>query len=198
MKIRSGFVSNSSSSSFLVGFKRTQKTVEEVKEYLFPDGKFPTLDDLYQPKMTADDVAKRVFDDVSNQNPLTPAKVRHVISTGTYEGWTYPSDKLNDKIDELNKQFEEKYKVSHYDSAKYYNHRILAPAFEAFDKAVQEVYEQMRKLEDWSVISHYHSVTANRFRGLKVFYFYYSDDTESFLEHAGIFGNVPNERIGHH
>lgn len=35
MKVRNGFVSNSSSSSFLVGYEKVPKTIEEVKKTLF-------------------------------------------------------------------------------------------------------------------------------------------------------------------
>jgi len=37
MKIRNGFVSNSSSSSFIVFFKKKPGTVKEIKDYLFPE-----------------------------------------------------------------------------------------------------------------------------------------------------------------
>jgi hypothetical protein len=37
MKIRIGFVSNSSSSSFIVAFRNKPKTVEEIKKLMFGD-----------------------------------------------------------------------------------------------------------------------------------------------------------------
>ena len=46
MKKRLGFVSNSSSSSFIITFDKVPETVEELKELLFEDQEFITKYDL--------------------------------------------------------------------------------------------------------------------------------------------------------
>ena len=78
MKIRNGFISNSSSSNFIVAFPREPKTVEDVKEMVFRDS--PVLEDPYYNKnddyykkrassYPADMVAQTIFGDIQLQKP---------------------------------------------------------------------------------------------------------------------------------
>lgn len=66
MKIRNGFVSNSSSSSFVVVFPKKPKNSEEVKEYMFEKEKktlcFCDFSD------SVDNVAKAVFNDIKSKS----------------------------------------------------------------------------------------------------------------------------------
>jgi hypothetical protein len=64
MKIRKGFVSNSSSSSFVVAFKYRPKNEQDVLDMMF-DGKDGTLS-KYDDSMTHKEIAKRVFRDISS------------------------------------------------------------------------------------------------------------------------------------
>jgi len=62
MKHRQGFVSNSSSSSFIVGFDKVPETVEEMHSCLFPGG--DTTVQPYDSSMTSREVAEQVFSDL--------------------------------------------------------------------------------------------------------------------------------------
>jgi hypothetical protein len=69
MKIRHGFVSNSSSSSFVVPFpKDMEMTFENVKRYLFKDQQV-----IYSPwdinKVTIDFAMCQIMDDIAKQQP---------------------------------------------------------------------------------------------------------------------------------
>lgn len=83
MKIRGGFVSNSSSSSFVVAFDTMPGSPEEMQELLFEDdGTFsnPYGDNVYD----AAAVAATVFGDVGD--PLTREQVISELSGGWLDG----------------------------------------------------------------------------------------------------------------
>ena len=70
MKVRTGFVSNSSSSSFVAGFKTIPRSIEDVKHMLFGDSEWycaPYDDEKY----STERVAETVFNDMKNKRPLT-------------------------------------------------------------------------------------------------------------------------------
>src|SRR4030065_787612 len=67
MKIRNGFVSNSSSSSFIVAFsKDIELTKESIKDYLFGEQKFITGND---DSITTDEATDIILKDMINQKP---------------------------------------------------------------------------------------------------------------------------------
>ena len=73
MKIRQGFVSNSSSSSFLVMFPKEMKSKEEVHNALFPNGKEFSIssynwqgDDFIY---SSEQISNQVWSDIKNQDP---------------------------------------------------------------------------------------------------------------------------------
>ena len=66
MKIRNGFITNSSSSSFIVAFPYAPKSVKDVQKLLFGDEDLITC---YDETARTADVAKRVFSDLKNQRP---------------------------------------------------------------------------------------------------------------------------------
>ena len=68
MKIRNGFVSNSSSSSFLVLFKRLPKSIEETIKALWPNKPDGCLHlDYYDDVLSYKEAARIIFGDISRK-----------------------------------------------------------------------------------------------------------------------------------
>lgn len=76
MKIRNGFVSNSSSCSFTVAFPEIPRSKEEVEEMLFPNGE--TSYGRYEVSSTIK-VAETVWKDIQNQKPNDRDKIWEAI-----------------------------------------------------------------------------------------------------------------------
>jgi len=82
MKTRHGFVSNSSSSSFVVGFNSVPQTQEELKQLLFGDKKAISM---YGYGITTEKASKIIWDDLQGQQPLTFKQIVKEISCNWFE-----------------------------------------------------------------------------------------------------------------
>ena len=81
MKIRTGFVSNSSSSSFIVAFAKVPESVDELKVLLFGEGEWfqhPHEDE----RLSTAEVAATVWRDIEGKQPMTDEAVREEMDTG--------------------------------------------------------------------------------------------------------------------
>ncbi len=127
MKIRQGFVSNSSSSSFVVAFPREPKSVEDVKEMLFdseqkmfanPYAEYQHLVERGAVKgWPVEQIALTVWNDIQDQKSNDKKAMRESVNNGWFEDfedlpgcyddwketmkldWSKPSDR--EQIDEL-------------------------------------------------------------------------------------------------
>jgi hypothetical protein len=85
MKTRPGFVSNSSTSNFIVGFRQVPTTVEEMQGLLFGDAVICVYDEVYSTL----DIAKQVLEDLNEAEPLTETEILDEICRGWFEGCSF-------------------------------------------------------------------------------------------------------------
>jgi hypothetical protein len=87
MKVRNGFVSNSSSSSFIVGFPKEVKkfSVADMKEYLFGDEVvFHEFTDSDSAPITTFEVAATIRKDVLSTEPFSKEQIEELSFEETY------------------------------------------------------------------------------------------------------------------
>jgi hypothetical protein len=199
MKTRTGFVSNSSSSSFIVGFKKRPTTDYELRDVLFPAGKDgkrqgPKVDYGSEYVVDPTSASTIIFKDLEEQKkPLTQKQIREEIGSGYFEG--YPqldwSDRESDRI-------RREYKAA---SGKDIYDKDADPQwFKKFQVAQDKEWADERAKVDAAAKEYWKKVNT-QFKGLKCYRFSYSDNDGtvfSTLEHGDTFRSLPHIRISHH
>jgi hypothetical protein len=66
MKIRNGFISNSSSSSFVVAFPKKPQDTKELQEMMFTS--FQEQIEMFDQFVATDEICRRVFNEIQEQN----------------------------------------------------------------------------------------------------------------------------------
>lgn len=183
MKIRTGFVSNSSSSNFIVAFPRVPKSAKEVQKILF--GNELLFDGAYDEGRTnTEEIAKTVWGDIKPQKRWSE-KFRNVnISNAVAGGWSDGVNIENFKIipDCITK-------------AEYNGETIITakPREQVdWDKYNEACEKEQKKVVD-NLLEHW--------EGKTIYVFTYGDEGgayESILEHGGIFDSLPHRQISCH
>lgn len=198
MKFRIGFVSNSSSSSFLIGFLTKPRSWKVIKEMLFGNMDYV---EYFGGAFSTIEIAKRVFKDLTGKHPLGKRGLLEEIRGGYFPG--RPNYKWNDRpSNKLKKQFNDQfpqYKGNYCavgkikeTMAKELSAKILAAHQKEHDE-----HQQARENAANKYLSNY---VEPKFRGLKVYALEYGDHDrpDAAIEHGGVFENVPHIQISHH
>ena len=141
MKIRHGFVSNSSSSSFVVAFNHVPETTSELQKLLFGIRDFINI---YGEDVSTYTIAATVMEDLKKQKPVSEKKIISEVQSGWFPGhpdYDFTGEEredywkeCNDKGEKLAKRFVKTYKDSKFFIFEYSDNRgVLETAMEHGD-----------------------------------------------------------------
>lgn len=199
MKIRKGFVSNSSSSSFIIGLKEIPSHVDDIHKLLFNTME-PLMVSYYDSSIDSYIVAHQIFKDLQNPTILnTDDEVLEEIQSGCWE--TYPDLQYNrnSKVNLIINECWQKFKAhpcSFYDVVnleKQDIHQRWKTAQDEEDKEYQQIVEKSAKK--------YWEKNKKKFDDLKKVVLEYSDndgELSTILEHGDIFNLLPYICISKH
>ena len=213
MKTRNGFVSNSSSSSFVVLLPHKPKSVEDLKDMMFPMWSWDdVIDNEYVDKtMTIKEVVGRVFKDmIEGQNDeyrdKTISDFQHYVHMYEldaadalpgiyYKGWM----EVHDKELTMYYDFVKKYGNNSSRDLLKWKKDELYPEYLKRQKETRKAEREWRKIRT----KEFKIMYANFRKKYKYHKFqrvleYGDRNGEYLLEHADIFRNVPNLKASHH
>ena len=200
MKERDGFVSNSSSSSFLIGLLRKPRSVEELKRWLFGDMDYLQWYDYGHKTI---DIARRIFNDLKGKHPIrAKARLIREITAGSFPGYPdiwrkkRPSDKLEEQFSKSFPQYS-----SYWDNDK------------LKETMAKELAEKIRvaRQKEWDEDNKAVEDSAERFllkdvqpimEGLHIYQLEYADGGDgpqgAVIEHGDVFNAIPHVQISKH
>jgi len=179
MKIREGFVSNSSSSSFVVSFPKEPKSVEDVKNVLFDEDQKiyanPYDEGGWPVETAAETVWKGICDQKKNDIPVI---MEELTECSKYDDPEAPYYKDFEHIENL----DERYKAEEIASQNFANKKI-----KEFINIRKNKLKKLNNEEDYIDNA--------------VYIFEYSDNKGSYgcsLEHGDLFNKLKHIRISKH
>ena len=208
MKSRSGFVSNSSSSSFIVLFPHKPKTREELKEMMFNQWSWSEVikGDLEElPTATVEQVVDKVFQDIRNGqkdriNTVKDALGGYIEEIDSQNALIHIYYKaMNDagtKDANIYHELGKKYGYEKWDSNK------TDPKYKEWVKAKRKYSVAERKYykERNSSVKNLYNSFRNRYKyhTYKCIFEYGDRHNEYILENGYIFRNLPHIKISNH
>lgn len=195
MKIRSGFISNSSSSSFVVGFKNRPTSADEIHRLLF--GEESGVIEVYGYGLPTRVAAEQVFNDIQGQQPATSDQIFENIRSGYFPGYPEYDYRRDRESDKLRKEFEQK-----FPDAGYWAEKTDDKEAKAFADRIREVMEsewaEDHRKTDEAALKYWES-QKHLFTDCQVYLFEYADDGgQCVLEHGDIFCRLPHLVISRH
>lgn len=185
MKIRTGFVSNSSSSSFVVAFDEIPESAYDLQELLFGDAREW---ECYDEKVPTKTLAQIVWRDIQGQLHKLPYSLED-IAEDMHNLVYWKMFYIEEEIPELPGCFTSKQYRKHY----WEEYKEKGPERDAARK------EEERELSARQEEAAREFLEANK--GKVILRFDYSDNDGtvfSTLEHGGIFQNLPHKQISNH
>lgn len=178
MKIRNGFVSNSSSSSFVVALPHKPESAEDLKQMMFGKQDWHYAGIYYETQdVSTKDIADSVFSSISKK--ATKKEIYESIRSGWFEFYIHP-----DILPGMYNPHEETRELDYKKDAE----------------KINLVYEKANKINDKRALD-----IANAFirenKGKFIFVVSYSDNDSpwhSLLEHSGIFHRLPHITTSYH
>jgi len=189
MKTRFGFVSNSSSSNFILAFDKKPQSIEEVRKLFFQDrNKFTSYGYKSTTVFEVNDFSKTILDDLKEAEPMS---LRQIIENLC--GYCVATKKLYNEHKPYRDRVSEKFRTEYeekYGQNIYKNTEALEEYRNLFRKEIREEKKEKRK----AVIAYYRNVFQNQIKGKKCYCITYSDENGEYystLEHGSILDSNP-------
>lgn len=202
MKIRTSFVSNSSSSSFIVRFPEKPTSIKKLMAMMFPGKKGDELIVRYDHVMSVRQICKRVFSDIKKIKKATKFDLLELFSDYvTRNGYYYPNvsnyntDASLSEYIALNQES--------YELREQQNFIRTLPSPEKENKMLENIeeskklYKKMKEVELAIAEKKTEHFLQNK-NGHIYILSYADEDGEALLEHGDIFENVDSVTISQH